>query len=183
MFTLTPRQALLIGFVVAPTLFVISAYFTRATLRRIVGALVGAATYSAVNYGLDRAAAALGWWTYPAWLGNGQFPLSAYVLAGLVGGGAFGLVGWRILRRWRWQGFIAFLLFWALYAVIHDYGGSKLFASSGLMVFGPGLAPVIANVLWYWVGNAAPQAAIWLVAGPPQAGPLARTTHLAGLPQ
>ena len=100
MFTLTPSQALLIGFIVAPTLFALSAYFTRAGTRRIIGALVGAATYSIVNIAYDRVAARFGWWTYPAWLGNGQFPLTAYALAGLVGGGAFGLVGWRVIRRW-----------------------------------------------------------------------------------
>ncbi len=178
MFTLLPSQALLIGFIVAPALFVISAYFTRATPRRIFGALVGAITYSTVNYVWDRAAAAFGWWTYPAWLGNGQLPLTIYLLAGLVGGGAFGLVGWRIIRRWGWKGFGAFLLFWTVYAILHDYGGSKLFASSGLMIFGPGSIPIIADVLLYWVLNAAPQASIWFVAGPPKAGPLARTTQV-----
>jgi len=40
--TLAPSQALLIGFVVAPTLFGLCAYFTRANVRRILGALIGA---------------------------------------------------------------------------------------------------------------------------------------------
>lgn len=41
MFTLTPQQALLIGFIVAPILFALCAYFTRAAVRRIAGALAG----------------------------------------------------------------------------------------------------------------------------------------------
>ena len=55
MFTLTPQEALLIGFIVAPNLFALCAYFTRANVRRIAGALVGAAAYGAINYGLDQA--------------------------------------------------------------------------------------------------------------------------------
>lgn len=39
--TLTPLQPLSIGLVVAPLLFLASAYFTRANRRRIVGALAG----------------------------------------------------------------------------------------------------------------------------------------------
>jgi hypothetical protein len=163
--TLTPSQALLIGFIVAPGLFILSAYLTRATLRHILGALVGAGLYAALNYVWDRAAAAFGWWTYPAWSASGQFPITGYLLAGIVGGGAFGLVGWRLIRRWRWKGFVGFLFFWAVYAVVHDYGGSLLFASSGLMLFGAGPFPIIANVLWYVTGNALPQVAIWFIGG------------------
>ena len=172
---LTPSQALLIGFIVAPTLFALSAYFTRANMRRIVGALVGAAAYGAINYGWDQVAAGLGWWSYPAWLGTGRAPLTLYALAGIVGG-AFGLVGWRIVRRWGWRGVVGFLLFWAVYAMVHDYGGSKAFASSQLMIFGPGLMPIIAIVLWYITGNAASLLAVRLIGGPASADPLARTT-------
>lgn len=160
---LTPSQALLIGFIVAPSLFILSAYFTHATRRHILGAVVGARLYSLVNYLWDRVAANFGWWTYPAWSESGEFPLTAYILAGIVGGGAFGLDGWRIIQRWRWKGFAGFLLFWAVYAIVHDYGGALLFASSNLMRFGPGPVPIIAIMLWYITGNAVPQAAIWLI--------------------
>ena len=63
--TLTPLQALRIGFVVAPILFLASAYLTRADRRRIVGALAGAAAYGVLTYGWDRLAATVGWWHYP----------------------------------------------------------------------------------------------------------------------
>ena len=166
---LTPSQALVIGFIVAPTLFILFAYLTHATLRHILGAIAGAFLYAVVNYAWDRAAAIFGWWTYPAWSANGQFPLTGYFLAGVVGGGAFGLIGWRIIRRWHWRGYVAYLLFWAVYALIHDYGGSRLFASSQLMVFGPGLVPIIANVFWYITGNALPPIGIWLMGDSPSA--------------
>src|SRR6185436_16722932 len=126
---LTPSQAFLIAFIVAPTLFILSAYFTHATRRHSLGAMVGAALYAIVNYVWDGAATTFGWWTYPAWTASGQFPLTGYLLAGIVGGGAFGLVGWRIIQRWHCKGLAGFLLFWAAYAIVHDYGGSLLFAS------------------------------------------------------
>lgn len=176
MFTLTPQQALLIGFIVAPLLFALCAYFTRANVRRIAGALVGAAAYGAINYGWDQAAIHFGWWSYPAWLGTGRAPLTLYVLAGIVGGGAMGLIGWRIVRRWpKGRGLVGYLLFWAFYAVVHDYGGSKAFASSQLMVFGPGLLPIIAIISWYIMGNAAAVLAIRIIGGPMGTDPLART--------
>ena len=174
MFTLTPQQALLIGFIVAPILFALCAYFTRANVRRIIGALVEAVAYGAINYSWDQAAAHFGWWSYPAWLGTGRAPVTLYVLASIVGG-AMGLIGWRIVRRWGAKGLVGFLLFWAAYAVVHDYGGSKAFASSQLMVFGPGPSPIISIILWYITGNAAVLLAIRLVGGPSGADTLART--------
>jgi hypothetical protein len=163
---LAPSQALLIGLIVAPSLFILCAYLTHATRRHMLGAMVGGLLYTMINYSWDRAAAAFGWWTYPSWTASGQFPLTGYLLAGIVGG-AFGLVGWRVIRRWGLKGFAVFLLFWAIYGFIHDYGGSRLFASSGLMVFGKGFVPIIANMLWYVIGNAAVQAPIWLIGESP----------------
>ncbi len=157
---ITSSTVLLIGFIVAPVLFGLSAWLTHAPWRRILGALVGAGLYALVNFLWDRMASAAGWWTYPGWSASVLFPLTGYILAGIVGGGAFGLVGWRIIRRWRWKGLAGFLLFWAFYALLHDVGGSRLFASSALMVFGPGPVPILADVLWYITGNAVPQGAI-----------------------
>jgi hypothetical protein len=166
---LTSSLALLIGLIVAPTLFILFALLTHATYRHIVGAILGAVLYGVVNYAWDHAAAEFGWWTYPGWSESGQFPLAGYLLAGIVGGGAFGLVGWRMIRRWHWRGYLGFLLFWAIYALIHDYGGSLLFASSRLMVFRPGLIPVLADVLWYISGDAMPPLVIWLIGDAPYA--------------
>ena len=90
--TLTPPLIFTIGFIVAPVLFALSAYFTRANGRRMAGSLVGAAADSPFNILWDRVAAAAGWWTYPfalTWVDT--VPL--YIPAGLVAGGAFGLIG------------------------------------------------------------------------------------------
>jgi membrane-bound metal-dependent hydrolase YbcI (DUF457 family) len=90
--TFTPSLTLIIGYIVAPVLFGLSAYFTRATRRRLAGALVAAVAYAALNIVWDRVAAAAGWWIFPfapTWVDTA--PL--YIPAGLVAGGAFGLVG------------------------------------------------------------------------------------------
>ena len=174
--TLTPSQALLIGIIVAPTLFALSAYFTRANARRIVGALAGAVAYGVLTFAWDRVAAVVGWWHYPFDPTVTSQMLPLYIPAGLVAGGAFGLVGWRVVRRFGWQGLSAFLFVWGVWGVIHDFGGSAAFASSNLMVFGPGLIPVVADFLNYVTCGALAQLAIRLVAGPANADPLARTT-------
>lgn len=163
---LTPSQATLIGVVVAPALFILIAHLTHADRRHILGAVVAAFVYAAVNFAWDRAAASFGWWAYPAWTAAAQLPLAVYLIAGIVGGGASGLLGWRVVQRWGYKGLVGFLAFWAIYAVVHDYGGSRLFASSGLMVFGSGPVPVVANILWYMVGNAAALATVWFIGRP-----------------
>ena len=84
-----------------------------------------------------------------------------------------GFIGWRVVRRWDGRGLVGYLLFWVAYALVHDYGGSKAFASSQLMVFGSGLLPIIANILWYVTGNAAVLLAIRLVSGPLETSPSA----------
>jgi hypothetical protein len=177
--TLTPSLAFIIGFIVAPVLFALSAYFTRAPARGIIGALAGAVAYSTLNIIWDRLAAAAGWWVYPfasTWVDT----LPLYIPAGLVAGGAFGLVGWRVSRRWpKGRGLVAFLLVWGVWGVIHDFGGLAITGATNLMTFGPGLAPVIADFLTYVTCGALAQLAMRLVAGPASADPLARTSRPA----
>lgn len=178
MFKLTAQQALLIGSVVAPMLFAICTYFTRANIRRVISALAGGVAYGSINYGWDEVAIRFGWWSYPGWLAKGHGPLALYLLASIVGSG-MGLIGWRIVRRWGWKGLVGFLLFWAAYGIVHDYGGSQAFASSQLMVFGSGLLPIIADMLWYVTGYVAMLFAIRLFGGPFGVDTLARTKLVA----
>ena len=93
-----------------------------------------------------------------------------------MAGGAFGLAGWRVIRRWpQWHGLFVFLLMWGIWGVIHDVGGVALTGASNLLVFGPGLAPIAADFFTYVTCGALAQAAMRLVAGPSGADPLART--------
>ena len=86
-----------------------------------------------------------------------------------MAGGAVGLVGWRIIRRFGWRGLTAFLLAWSVWGAIHDIGGSAPFAASNLMVFQSGVTPIIAGFLNYATCGASAQLAIRLVAGPANA--------------
>jgi hypothetical protein len=177
--TFTPALAFTIGFIVAPILFGLSAYLTRANPRRIAAAVVAAVAYAALNILWDRAAAVAGWWVYPfapTWVDT--VPL--YIPAGLVAGGAFGLIGWRVSRRWPGgRGLLAFLLAWGVWGVIHDYAGLAITGATNLMTFGPGLAPMIADFFTYVTCGALAQLVLRAVAGPVGADRLARSHSLA----
>lgn len=172
---LTHPQTLIIGFIIAPVLFLASVFFTRATRRRVIGALAAAVAYSALNILWDQLARTAGWWIYPfapTWVDT----VTLYIPAGLVAGGAFGLAGWRAIRRWPdGRGLALFLLVWGVWGVIHDYGGALLMQASNLLTFGPGPAPFIALFLTYLTCGALAQLVIRFIAGPANADSLART--------
>ena len=172
MFTQTPQEALIIGAVVSPLILMVIAYFTRASTRRLVGALAGACAYGALNYALDRVAFAAGWWQYPAWASSSLLPL-LYIPAGIVGG-AVCLIGWRAMQRFGWRGLVVFLIVWSVWGVIHDVGGTAAFANNNFMVFGSGIVPLLADMTVFATCAALAQWAMWLVAGPPRADQLAR---------
>jgi hypothetical protein len=140
--------------------------------------------FMTVQYAWDRVAALAGWWSYPAYETTGSLPmpLAIYLFSGLVYAG-FGLVGWRIARRFGWKGGLAFLLIWSVWGLIHDTAGSVLFASSRLMVIGPGLIPRIADFLVYVTSMTSVLLVIRLIGGrrsketatPPETPPPAAT--------
>lgn len=162
---LTPQQALMIGAIVAPLLFVLSAYFTRANPKRILAALVAGLTFGLGNLLWDQVAFRLGWWSYPAFQKYEWWPL-LYLPAGLVAGGAFGLIGWRATRRWGRKGLVLFILLWSIWGMIHDFGGGAAFQSSNLMAFAPGPIPVVADGILYASCQLAAQGTLRLIAGP-----------------
>ena len=168
---LTPDQVTLIGLIVAPAIFALCAYFTRANLRRTAGGLLGSLAYSLVQYAWDRAAAVAGWWSYPGYENTGGLPMPAaiYLFSGLVFGG-FGLIGWRIARRFGWKGLLGFLAAWSVWGFALDHVGSSLFASSRLMEIGPDAMAHVADFLVYATCMAAVLLAIRVVGGPLNAG-------------
>jgi len=166
--TLTPGQALLIGAIVAPTLFALSAYFTRANRKRILAASAAALAFGIGNLLWDQVAFRLGWWTYPAFQSHSWWPI-LYLPAGLVAGGAFGLIGWRVARRYGKTGFVLFILLWSVWGMIHDFGGGAAFQSSNLMAFGSGWTPVVADGILYATCQLAAQGVLYLIGGPANA--------------
>jgi hypothetical protein len=181
--TLTHTQTLIIGMIVGPLLFVASAYLTRARGRQILGGAAGAVAYGLATFTWDQVAAIAGWWHYPFDpQATGQV-LTLDLIAGVVAGGAFGLLGWRLTGRFGWRGLAGFLVAWSIWGAVHDVGGSALFADSNLMIFSRGLGPVVADLLNYATCGALAQLAIRLVARPAPAGPLMRPTSHSADPQ
>jgi hypothetical protein len=145
--------------------FGVVAFFTRATPRRMAGALVGALPVVPLVMFYDRVAGRLGWWHYPV-VTTGSAPLAWYVTAALVYGAAMGLVGWRVIRRHGTLGLLAFLVALALLGVARDYAYS---IATGLIAFGPGPVPLVADLVAYASVAAIVQAVMYLVVGPPGA--------------
>jgi hypothetical protein len=165
---LSPQGALLIGFIVAPVLFGLSAYVTRANRKRIIAALVSALAFGLSNLLWDQIAFRMGWWSYPAFQKINWWMI-LYIPAGLVAGGAFGLIGWRITRRYGRVGFVVFILIWSIWGIIHDFGGGAAFQSSNLMTFASGPVPIIADGILYATCQLAAQGILYLIAGPANA--------------
>jgi hypothetical protein len=103
--------------------FAIVAFFSRAGLRRIIGVLLAAIPIIPMVMSYDRIASEFGWWHYPS-VTAANAPLAWYVAAALGYGAAFGLVGWRAIRRWEMRGLLGFLLLFAPFGVARDYGYS-----------------------------------------------------------
>ena len=152
-------------------LFAIVAFFSRAGLRRIVGVLLAAIPVIPMVMFYDKIAAQFGWWHYPS-VTAANAPLAWYVAAALGYGAAFGLVGWRVIRRWEMRGLLAFLLIFALFGVARDYGYSL---TTRFIIFGPGPIPLLADLLAYGSSAAVVQLLMRGIVGPAQSDALART--------
>jgi hypothetical protein len=150
-----------------------AAYFTRATWRRVVGALAGGGVVGLVGVGVDALAYALGWWRYPS-VQTPYGPPLVYPAVSLLFA-ALALVGWRVTRRFGWRGQAVFLGGVAVLGVLRDYWWAARLPE--LIVFGSGLVPALADVLC-WAGLAAlAQAVMRAVAGSVRGDSLARQSE------
>ena len=161
---------LTLGVLTTTVLFAASAFFTRATWRRIAGVLIGALPIIPLVMFYDAIAARLGWWHYPS-VTTGSAPLAWYIAAAMLYGAAFGLVGWRVIRRFGRPGLLGFLIVLALFGVARDYAYSR---ATNVIVFGSGAVPVIADLFAYASAAALVQLVMVWAAGPPASDPLAR---------
>jgi hypothetical protein len=164
-------KILALSVVVTSILFIISAWFTRATIRRIIGALIGGLPLIPLVMFYDAIAASLGLWHYPA-VTSGSAPLAWYISAALFYGAALGLVGWRVIRRFGKWGLIIFLVAFALFGVSRDFAYSM---TTDFIKFGPGILPYMADFFSYASGAALVQLLMLWITGKPWSDPLART--------
>src|SRR5262245_7520845 len=99
---------------VAAVIFLVFAYFTRAPWPRSSAALTGGLLFGLLNIACDLLGHKLHWWWYPAFGDRGYGAIEWYIAAALVPGAAFGLVGWRVHRRFGLRGLYIFLFAFAV---------------------------------------------------------------------
>ena len=145
------------------------AFFTRATLRRIGGALAGGIAFGVVALGIIALGERAEWWhmtitwePYFLTLLLIDFALAAYVY----------LITWRIARRFGWRGLAVVVVVAAIIGPPRDYAYMARFPEWG--AYGPGVAPVLAISATYIIMVLLGHGVMRLVAGPAQDSPLAR---------
>jgi hypothetical protein len=155
-------RLLILADCVALVLLGITVYLTRATLRRVVGALIGGFTVTALMAGVDALARERGWWSYP----NVSTPYGLtllYVAAALWYGAGVALIGWRLTRRFGWRGLVGLVGAATVLGPVRDYAFAAL---TGVIVFAPGTPPALLDAACWGCGIALVQGVMRLVAGP-----------------
>jgi hypothetical protein len=167
---MNPQQLLLVATGVYLVFLCGAVYFTRATSRRVLGALAGGVAVAVVGFGVEVLCQALGLWHYPS-DDTGRGPALMYPLLILIWA-VLALFGWRVVRRFAWRGEVVFLAVVALQGTLRDYfeAGQAL----GMIALAPGLTTVLVDIVC-WAGlTALAQGVMRLVAGPAAADRLAR---------
>lgn len=145
-------------------------YFTRATSRRVMGALAGGATVGVMVLGTIAMCQAVGWWRVP-FASTPYFLLLLY-LALAISCSPIYLITWRVARRFAWRGMAVFICAAAVIGPLRDYLVAAKYPE--WMVFAPGLAPILADAATYVGIVALGHAVMRLVAGPAHGDRLAR---------
>jgi len=148
---------------------VVVAVLTRATARRISGALAGGAAFGVVALGIIALGERVGWWrmaitweAYPLTLILIDFTLCAFIF----------LITWRIARRFGGRGLAVVLVVLAVIGPPRDYWYMRRFPEWGS--YGPGVAPVLAISATYVLLVLVGHGVMRLVAGPSREDRLAR---------
>jgi hypothetical protein len=150
---------------------VVVAYVTRATSRRVLGAVCGGAVVGAISMGIIALCEAIGWWRMPIASTPFQHLLLYFAIA--ISCSPIYLVTWRVARRFGWRGLAIFTGIVTIIGAPRDYLIAAKFPE--WMVFSPGVAPILADSVAYFLIVVAGHAVMRLVAGPSAADPLART--------
>jgi len=150
-------------------IFVAVALLTRATIRRIAGALAGGAVAGVLALGSVAVGEDARWWHMAIdwepyyltllWL---DFALGAFIY----------LITWRIARRFGWRGLVVIGILFAVLGPVRDYQYINRFPQWG--AYAPGFAPILAISATYIMLLAVGHWVMWLVAGPAGQDRLAR---------
>jgi hypothetical protein len=151
-------------------LLIVVAFFTRATARRIVGALAGGVAFGVVVLAAIILGEEVGWWHFAiAWE---PYFLTLLLLDAAISGAVAYLVTWRIARRFGWRGLAVVVIVLTLIGPPRDAWFMATFPEWG--AYGPGIAPFLAIAGIYALLVPVGQSVMRLVAGPADADPLAR---------
>ena len=145
-------------------------YFTRATTRRVVGALVGGAAAGLLALGAIALCEALGWWRIP--FTSTSYFLPLFYLGLSISLTPIYLVTWRLARRFGWRGLAVFIGIVTVIGPPRDYLIAAMFPK--WMVFARGVAPILADGATYAGIVALGHAVMRLIAGPASEDRLAR---------
>jgi hypothetical protein len=151
-------------------------YFTRATARRVLGALVGGAAAGLLGMGAIATCEALGWWHIP--FASTPYFLPLFYLGLSVSLTPVYLVTWRIARRFGARGLAVFVSIVTVIGPPRDYFIAVTFPK--WMVFAPGVAPILADAATYAGAMLLGHAVMRLVAGPSAQDRLARQSPPRG---
>jgi hypothetical protein len=156
---------------------VVVAVLTRATARRIAGALAGAAAMYPVGLAIVALGERVGWrrWEFP-WEPN---LLTALWINCTLCAFVF-LITWRIARRFGGCGLAVIAIVAAVMGPIRDKSFVERFPEWGS--FAPGVAPVLAISASYVLFGVVGHGLMRLVAGPARGSPLARRPWVAAEP-
>jgi hypothetical protein len=154
-------------------LSVVVAILTRATPRRIAGALAGGAASGVVTLSLIAVWERLGWWhmVMPGLFTWEPYFLTLMLMALTLLAFIF-LITWRIARRFGWRGLAVVLLVLAVIGPLRDQWIMRRYPEFGS--YGPGIAPVLAISVSYVVLVLVGHGVMRLVAGPAREDRLAR---------
>ena len=148
---------------------VVVAVLTRATARRIAGALAGGAAAGVLGLGIIALGEGVGWWhmaitwePYFLTLMLIDFALCAFVF----------LITWRIARRFGGRGLAVVVVVAAIIGPPRDYWYMARFPEWG--AYAPGVAPVLAIAATYALIVVLGHGMMRLVAGPAREDRLAR---------
>jgi hypothetical protein len=164
------QMLLMIGLYVVA--LVVAIYFTRATARRVVGALVGGAAVGLMALGSIKLCETLGWWKVP-FASTPYFAFILYVGLAITCSPIY-VVTWRVARRFGWRGLAVFVAIVAVVGPPRDYLYAAMFPQ--WMVFSPGVAPILADSATYIGIVVVGHAVMRLVSGPARADRLTRGT-------
>jgi hypothetical protein len=137
-------------------------YFTRATSRRVVGALAGGAIVGFMGMGAIVLGNTLGLWRVPIFWTT--YFVALFYVGLSISVTPIYLVTWRVARRFGWRGLAVCLVIVAIIGPPRDY----LYAAKypEWMVFAPGIAPILADAATYVGIVAVGHFVMRLVAGP-----------------